>query len=51
MYRVLPILTPDEIAECRKIAASAPFVATPVDVTGVVIYFSTATMILTGVVL
>ncbi|HEX6072376.1 MAG TPA: Fe2+-dependent dioxygenase [Sphingomicrobium sp.] len=26
MYRVLPVLTPDEVAECRKIAASAPFV-------------------------
>lgn len=26
MYRVLPILTPDEVAQCRKIAASAPFV-------------------------
>jgi PKHD-type hydroxylase len=26
MYRVLPILTPEEVAECRKIAASAPFV-------------------------
>ena len=26
MYRVIPVLTDDEIAECRKIAASAPFV-------------------------
>src|SRR5205085_4571418 len=26
MYRVLPILTPDEVAECRQIAASSPFV-------------------------
>ena len=26
MYRVLPILTPEEVAECRKIAATAPFV-------------------------
>jgi PKHD-type hydroxylase len=26
MYRVLPILTPGEIAECRKIAASSPFI-------------------------
>ena len=26
MYRILPILTNEEIAECRKIAASAPFV-------------------------
>jgi PKHD-type hydroxylase len=26
MYRVLPILTLEEVAECRKIAASAPFV-------------------------
>jgi PKHD-type hydroxylase len=26
MYRVLSVLTPEEVAECRKIAASAPFV-------------------------
>jgi PKHD-type hydroxylase len=26
MYRVLPLLTPQEIAECRRIAASASFV-------------------------
>ena len=26
MYKVLPILTPQEVEECRKIAASAPFV-------------------------
>ena len=26
MYRVLQILTPEEVAECRRIAASAPFV-------------------------
>jgi PKHD-type hydroxylase len=26
MYRILPILTPAEIAECQRIAASAPFV-------------------------
>ena len=26
MYRVLQILTPDEVAECRRIAAAAPFV-------------------------
>lgn len=26
MYRVLPILTPEEVDECRKIASSAPFV-------------------------
>lgn len=26
MYRVLPLLTPQEIAECRRIAASAAFV-------------------------
>jgi PKHD-type hydroxylase len=26
MYRVLPILTDDEIAQCRKIAETAPFV-------------------------
>jgi PKHD-type hydroxylase len=26
MYRILPILTPAEVAECRRIAASAPFV-------------------------
>jgi PKHD-type hydroxylase len=26
MYRVLPILTPEEIAECRRIAAATPFV-------------------------
>ena len=26
MYRVLPILTDDEVEQCRKIAASAPFV-------------------------
>ena len=26
MYKVLPILTDEEVAECRKIAASAPFV-------------------------
>ena len=26
MYRVLPILTPEEVKECREIAASAPFV-------------------------
>ena len=26
MYRVLQILIGDEIAECRRIAASAPFV-------------------------
>ena len=25
MYRILPILTPQEVAECRKIAAAAPF--------------------------
>ena len=32
-------------------SASAPFVATLVDVTGLVIYFSVATVILTGTVL
>ena len=26
MYKILPILTPQEVEECRKIAASAPFV-------------------------
>ena len=26
MYKVLPILTPEEVEECRKIAATAPFV-------------------------
>ncbi|HKX92998.1 MAG TPA: Fe2+-dependent dioxygenase [Sphingomicrobium sp.] len=26
MYRVLQILTPEEVADCRKIAASAPFI-------------------------
>jgi PKHD-type hydroxylase len=26
MYRALPMLTPDEVAECRQIAASSPFV-------------------------
>ena len=26
MYRVLQILTPEEVAECRNIAASAPFI-------------------------
>jgi PKHD-type hydroxylase len=26
MYKVLPILTAQEVEECRKIAASAPFV-------------------------
>ena len=26
MYRILPILTPQEVEECHKIAASAPFV-------------------------
>jgi PKHD-type hydroxylase len=26
MYRVLPILTPEEIGECRRIAAATPFV-------------------------
>ncbi len=26
MYRILPILTAQEVAECRKIAAAAPFV-------------------------
>jgi PKHD-type hydroxylase len=26
MYRVLQILTPDEVAKCRRIAAAAPFV-------------------------
>jgi PKHD-type hydroxylase len=26
MYRVLPLLTPQEIEECRRIAAAAPFV-------------------------
>ena len=26
MYRVLQILTPEEVAECRKIAAAAPFI-------------------------
>src|SRR5215217_5259207 len=26
MYRVLPILTPAEVAECRKIADSSPFI-------------------------
>ena len=26
MYRVLPILSDDEIAQCRKIAETAPFV-------------------------
>lgn len=26
MYRILPVLTPDEIEKCRAIAASAPFV-------------------------
>ena len=26
MYRILQILTPAEVAECRKIAASAPFI-------------------------
>jgi len=26
MYKILPILTPQEVEECRKIAATAPFV-------------------------
>lgn len=33
------------------VSASAPFVATLVDVTGLVIYFSTAALILTGTLL
>jgi len=26
MYRILPLLTPEEVAECRRIAEAAPFV-------------------------
>ena len=26
MYRILQLLTPEEVEECRKIAAAAPFV-------------------------
>jgi hypothetical protein len=49
------VQTPTSIAggceQFRSVSASAPFVATLVDVTGLVIYFTVASMILRGTLL